>query len=138
MRGHHIGRNSSDNVRIYGSLNERIAKTLISGKKNRQSIWKLEKIKKSISDFANQVKGGEWKEKQYQEKKKEIAGEVRKLKSRGSNLHLRWKEIWGFEDEAFYGYRGDFEQKKDKGQTDLRNKIESNEFAIATYGENTE
>ena len=42
MPGHHIGRNSSGNLRISGSLYGRISKTLIYGEnKNRQLIWKL-------------------------------------------------------------------------------------------------
>ena len=42
MRGQHIEQNSPDSLRISGSLNDRIAKTLIYGKnKNRQLTWKL-------------------------------------------------------------------------------------------------
>ena len=39
MRGHHIGRNSSRNLRISGSSDDRIEKTHMYGKnKNRQLI----------------------------------------------------------------------------------------------------
>ena len=36
MRGHHIGDNSSGNLKMSGSLAERIAETLIYGKENRR------------------------------------------------------------------------------------------------------
>ena len=91
MRGPHIGRNSSDNLRISGYLNDIIATRLYGKNKNRQLIWKIAKIKKSLIDFANQVKHEKhWRGKQYQEKKKEIAEKVRKLKLRGRDLHIRW------------------------------------------------
>ena len=40
----------------------------------------------------------------YREKKKEIVENVRKLKSRGSNLQLDWGEINDFEDGEFYDF----------------------------------
>ena len=51
-------------------------------------------IKKSLRDFPKQVKNGKnWKEKKYREKKKEIIENVRKLKSRGSNIQLPWGRV---------------------------------------------
>ena len=78
------------------------------------------------------------KQKKYPEKKKEMARKVRKLKSRGVVIAIYIGEISYFEDEEFYGHRGEFEQKKDKAQADLQKEVESSEFTPLTYGENTE
>ena len=45
--------------------------------------------------------------------------------------------ISDFEDEELYGFCGDFEQRKVRTQEELRNEIESNEYAISTFGEHT-
>ena len=78
----------------------------------------IEKVKKSLIDFANRVKNEKNWAMRYREKAKEIAGEVRKLKSRDSNLHLHRGEISDFEDEEFYGFSVILNRKV-KAQTDL-------------------
>ena len=83
--------------------------------KERKSAVDLEigAIKKALIYFANQVKNGKnWKAKQCREQKKEIIERVRKLKSRDSTRHLQRVKISDFDDEEFYGLRGDFEQKR--------------------------
>ena len=90
MRGDHFGRNSSVNLRVSGSLKGRIAKTRIYGE-NRKSPIGLEigEVKKAIRDFAKKGKNGEkWAEKQYRPEKNEILEQLRKLKSRGIDLHF--------------------------------------------------
>ena len=85
IRGRPIENNSSGNLRIYGSLNDWVAKTLIYGKRERKSVVYLGigKIKKALSDIANPVKNGQnWEGMQYQEKKREIVEKVRMSKSR--------------------------------------------------------
>ena len=47
-------------------------------------------------------------------------------------------EVSGSGDEEFYGFRGDFGQKKDKFQTDFRKDVDIGEFTSLTYGGNTE
>ena len=60
MRGKRIGRNSSDNLRISGSLNDRISQTLIYGKNIKPPIGlEIEKIKTSLIDFSKKGKIGE-------------------------------------------------------------------------------
>ena len=90
-RGNHIGNDSSRNPEISGSLSGRIVKTLIYGEERKSDVdLEVGEIKKAISYFANHVKNGKnWEEKQYREKK-EIVANVRKSKSRGSNLRLHW------------------------------------------------
>ena len=76
MRGHHIENNSEDNSKISGSLLGRIAKSLLYIKERKESAdLEIGEIKKSLGDLAHQVKNGKnWKEKKYNEKKKEIIG----------------------------------------------------------------
>ena len=57
---------------------------------------------------------------------------------KGENCHLPWKEVSEFEGDEFYGFCGDFEQKWSKIRTDLEKGIESEEYVINTFGENTE
>ena len=45
-------------------------------------------------------------------------------------------EIWDFDDEAFYGFCADFEEKKI--QEEIRKEIENKEYIMETYGEETE
>ena len=47
-------------------------------------------------------------------KRNEIQEQVKKLKERGNNMNMPWGEISNFEDEEFYGFCTDFEQKKEK------------------------
>ena len=48
-----------------------------------------------------------------------------------------WK-ISDFDDEEFYGFCSDSERRKAKIQEALRNGIGSKEYAISTFGEDTE
>ena len=85
MRGRRIGRNSSGNSKISGSLSGRILKTSIYGNERKSAadlgIWE---IKKAICDFPRQVENGKnWKEKQYREKKKAIIGNVGEVENSG-------------------------------------------------------
>ena len=77
--------------------------------------------------------------KQYREKKEEIAGNVGKLKSRGSNLHLHRGGIRDIEDEEFYGFFGDFGKQMGKTHDDLQKEVGINGFdiLIPAYGGNT-
>ena len=75
MRGWQIGHKSSGNLRISGSLKERIAETLIYGQIKSPIDLEIGEIKKALSDFHKQVNHEkDWGEKQYQEKKKELRG----------------------------------------------------------------
>ena len=75
-RGHHIENKSTDRWEIPGSLNGSIAKTLIYGKRRKSLVdLEIEEIKEVLNDFATQVQNEkELGRKQYQDKKKEIAG----------------------------------------------------------------
>ena len=70
---------------------------------------------------------------QYKEKESRHFGESREVKTRDCNLHLHWR-ISDFEDDEYYGFCGDFEQKKDNGQSDFQAEVGSGEFTILTYG----
>ena len=74
MSGRNVGNNSSGNLKIPGSLTDRIAKTSIYGKGRKSTVgMEIEKIEKALIGCPKQVKDGKnWKEKKYQEKKKEI------------------------------------------------------------------
>ena len=74
MRGKHVGNNSPGNLKIAGSLADRLVKTSTYGKDGKSAVGlEIETIKKAISDFAKQVKNEKnWKENQYREMKKEI------------------------------------------------------------------
>ena len=57
IRGHRVGTNSAENPKISGSLADRIAKTLIYGKKRKSDTDReIEKIKKALSDFTKQLR----------------------------------------------------------------------------------
>ena len=74
---------------------------------------KIEKIKKELIDCVRKVKWKKnWAGNQYLDKKKAIIEKVKRLGSLDINLHLPWVEINEFGDEEFYGFRGDFEQKR--------------------------
>ena len=60
------------------------------------------------------------------------------IRAKGENCHLPWNEVSEFEDDEFYGFCGDFEQKWSKIRTDLEKGIENEEYVINTFGENTE
>ena len=42
----------------------------------------------------------------------------------GSNLHLDWAEINGYEDKEFYGFRGDSDQGKKRPERIYRKKLQ--------------
>ena len=140
IHGHRIGQNSSDLMKLSGNLGERITKTLLYGKKGKSPVdLKVEKIKRALKDFAKQVKDEKnWKNKQYQERRKKISEKVKGIRAKGGNCHLPWKEVCGFEDEEFYGFCGDFEQKWPEIRTDLGKGIGNEEYIIRIFGENTE
>ena len=76
----------------------------------------------------------EWEELEISNiKKGEIAGTVRQLKSRDSNLHLHMKEISDFEDDEFYCFRDDFGRKHGKVLTASHIRIGADEFDTLTY-----
>ena len=56
---------------------------------------------------------------------------------KSGNCHLLWKEVSEFEDDEFYGFCSDFEQKWSKIRTDLENGIGNEEYIINTFGEET-
>ena len=140
MRGQRIEQNSSDLMKLSGNLGERITKTLLYGKKGKSPVdLKVEKIKRALKDFAKQVKDEKnWKNKQYQERRKKISEKVKGIRVKGENCHLPWKEVSEFEDDEFDGFCGDFEQKWSKIRTDSEKGIEDEEYVIDTFGENTE
>ena len=52
-----MGGDSADNAEISGSLSDRIATTLIYGEEKKSDAdSEIGKIKKALTDFANQVK----------------------------------------------------------------------------------
>ena len=51
---------------------------------------------------------------------------------------MPWGDISDFEDEEFYGFCDDFEREKEKIHGELRKEIENKEYAMGTYGEETE
>ena len=101
-------------------------------------IWGKSK-KNALKDFAKQAKEERnWKNKQYQERRKKISEKVKGIRVKGENCHLPWKEVSEFEDDEFDGFCGDFEQKWSKIRTDLEKGIEDEKYVIDTFGENTE
>ena len=55
-----------------------------------------------------------------------------KIRENNNDLHFGVND---FEDGEFYGFRSDFEQRKEEIQEELRNAIASYEYAISTFGE---
>merc|ERR1712112_463862 len=90
MRGQRIDQNSSDLTKLSGNLGERITKTLLYGKKGKSPIdLKVEKIKRALKDFAKQAKDEKnWKNKQYQERRKKISEKVKSIRAKGENCHF--------------------------------------------------
>ena len=65
MRGHHIGSNSPDGLKMPGSMDDRIAETLIYGKgRKSEADLKIGEIKKALIDPAKQSVNKNWKAKQ--------------------------------------------------------------------------
>ena len=65
-----------------------------------------------MNDFAKQRKEQKrGKRKQYKVERNEIQEQVKKSQERGNNSNTPWEEISNFEDEEFYGFCSDFEQK---------------------------
>ena len=52
-------------------------------------------------------------------------------------MNTQWGEISNFEDGKFYGFCADFDRKNEKIQ-EIRKEIESKEYLMGTYGEETE
>ena len=63
---------------------------------------------------------------------------IEKLKIRENNSNSPRGGISDFDDGEFYGFFSDFEQRKAKIQEELRYEIGSKEYAISTFGEDTE
>ena len=91
MLGHLVRNNSSVNLKISCSLKGRISKTLIGGKKKIDGLSWNWRDKASANWFRQEIKGrGELQRKAISGKEGRNYWKVRKLKSRGSNLHMRW------------------------------------------------
>ena len=75
MRGKHIENNSAYSLKISDSSSVGIAETLPYGKERKAACdLQIETVSTALSDCARQVKNGQnWKEKEYKEKKQEIA-----------------------------------------------------------------
>ena len=52
--------------------------------------------------------------------------------------HLPWKEVSEFEDDEFYGFWGDFEQKWSKPGLIWKKELKVGEYIINTFGGTTE
>ena len=59
------------------------------------------------------------------------------MKARGSKLHLHFGRIKWLRGRRILRVSRRYRTEKDKSRTDLQKDIESNEFTILTYGENT-
>ena len=72
-----MGSNSAGGPEIAGSLPARIAKTLIYGKQRKSGTdLRIEKIKKALCDFANQVRSAQQWAGRYKERNSRKIGEI--------------------------------------------------------------
>ena len=101
-----INSNSVNKTGIAGSLTDRITKLLIYGKeKKSETDQKIDKIKKTITDFAKQRKEQKQEKlRQYKNKRKEIQEQIKTLKEKGNNVNIPWKEVGDLEVKNFYGF----------------------------------
>ena len=109
-----INSNSTKKTGTAGSLTDRITKLLIYGKeKKSETDQKIDKIKKTITDFAKQRKGKKQeKPKQYKNKRKEIQEQIKILKEKGNNGNIPWGEVWEFEDGGILWFSHGFRAKE--------------------------
>ena len=108
----------------------------MANKENRTRILGIGEIKKALRDFAKQAKS-KINGKKIQ-RRKEIQEKLKKLEIRENNNNFPRAGVSDSEDEEFYGFCSDSEQRKAKVQEELRNGIGISGYAISTFGENTE
>ena len=94
-------------------------------------------IKKDSNDFAKQKGTETRKNKTIQGRKKTNSRPSQKLKGRGNKINFPWGEIIDFGGGEFYGFAM-ISNKRKKIQEELRREVESKEYVIDTYGEETE
>ena len=136
IHGYRMGSNSPGKLKIPGSLAGRITKTSIYGEERKsETDLRIGKIRKSLCDFAKQAKNKiNGKESNIMEETN--SRKVGKLEIRENESNFTWG-ISDFEGGGFTESSSNSIRRR-KIQEELRKGIESKEYVIAAYGEDTE